>query len=221
MSNEVPARGVSVLNVLLVVIGIPVLLWGAGEVLEHVVRRSGGRAMESAARAMLRDLESAIKAYEADYRQYPPSNPANDEADNRALVACLSSLGPRGVCYYVFRPEMLRGPLPTGAGYHGLGSIPGGYAAFPEVFSPLGAADDAQGKDRLVHNFFYRQPPAAFAPDSGFELWTGGYAPSDAPVTPPPATRPAGAPALPADPTEIERLGGVGAGRYFTPIHNW
>ncbi|MBI3270446.1 MAG: hypothetical protein HYZ53_15665 [Planctomycetes bacterium] len=178
----------------------------------------GGR--ESYAQAMLRDLESAIKAYESDYARFPPSNPAGDEADNRALVASLSLRGRRGSPYYSFRAELLRGPMPPHLERaRELAEIPGGYAAFPELVSPIGEAEGSGGQgDRLLRNIFYRAPGVAFNTGT-FELWTGHARPND--VEHHPSPLPAAAPRVPSEPSDRDRLGGVNAGRYFSRINNW
>ncbi|MBI3272335.1 MAG: type II secretion system protein [Planctomycetes bacterium] len=197
------------------------------------------RAKEAACAAMVRDLESALKAYESDFARFPPNARAvaanaidrDGEADNRTLVACLSGRGPRGSAYYQFRIEMLRRPMPGNFETASVATI--GYTAFPEAMSPLGQPDGQfaagaaggtpGGSDRYVHNLFYRQPGVAFNRINGFELWTGACSINLAGT----AGAPAPAPQPPASPVgnsvaEVEaKFGGAGNGRFFSKSNNW
>ncbi|MBI5368474.1 MAG: prepilin-type N-terminal cleavage/methylation domain-containing protein [Planctomycetes bacterium] len=195
------------------------------------------RSKESASQAMIRDMETAIKAYESDYGRYPGArdttttiNP-NIEADNRGLVACLATRGPRGTAYYGFRQEAMRGQMPNTTLPIGTGAGTNQYASFPMAMTPNGIPDGqgptpgsafpsgaapAAGSDWGIHNVFYRNPGIAYNRLTGYELWSGGCTTNS--VATPVET---GSLAAAGAPSVDAQYGGAGQGRYYTKINNW
>ena len=78
------------------------------------------RAREGATQAQIRDMESALKAYEADYARFPVDDGANSSIP---LVQSLTARGARGNLYYAFRLELLvpqpASSVPPATGYAG------------------------------------------------------------------------------------------------------
>ncbi len=106
-------RGFTLIELLVVVAIIGLL---AALLLPALVK-ARCRAKEGTAQSQLRDIGSALKAYNADYAVYPRDGNPNptgggattDPASNSTawLVNCLSRVGPMAIIYYEFKREQL------------------------------------------------------------------------------------------------------------------
>ena len=65
------------------------------------------RSKHSASQATIQDFSVALKAYEADFMDYPPDEPGNFITRGRkgSLVDLMSSEGPKHIPYYQFRED--------------------------------------------------------------------------------------------------------------------
>ena len=191
MRRRAPVLGFTLIELLVVIAIIGVL---AALLLPTLVGIRC-RSKEGAAQSQIRDMESAIKAYESDYSRYPPDMTAGGDAHkNRSLVFALSRPGSRGTPYYSFRRDG-QGSI-TGAAL-----LPSSYidalaptapeSAYPCFYSPL-ASFGSTGADSPdeVSMYFYREnvqapnDPAPLFNRYSFDMWTGTCVPVPTAVTP-------------------------------------
>lgn len=69
--------------------------------------RHGSKSKHAVGQATIQDFSVALKAYEQDFGEYPPDEPGNyiTRGGKGSVVALMSSPGPKGVPYYLFRAE--------------------------------------------------------------------------------------------------------------------
>mgnify|MGYP001591956321 CR=1 FL=1 len=151
------------------------------------------RSKEGASQAIIRDMESAIKAYESDYAGYPRDNnsPAAGASatlstvHNNLLVYSLARPGARGRSYYGFKREYQHEgeAFSLSAGiFVDLLVVAGTafWASWPCYYSPL-APIGSVGVEN-VNMFYYNEnqrnptktggPRTLFNPFT-FDMWTG------------------------------------------------
>ncbi len=180
------------------------------------------RSKESAAQSAIRDMETAIKAYESDYARFPPdilpvANTGNAFQPNWPLVWALCRPGGRGTSYYAFRRESQgtagglkwTPPLLFADQIAIAPFVPPTAANTPCFYSPLWAPG---ALSETFNQYFYQEwqseptpkPAGSFNPFS-FDMWTGSCA----------LINPAGG-------TDADRYGGASAvGKPSSTITNW
>ncbi len=176
------ARSGFTLIELLIVIGIIGVL---AALLFPAWRHVRGLSREGASQAMLRGLQTAIVAYEADYARFPadmgavgPTNPNANRSQN--LVFCLARPGSRGTPYYEFR-RLQQGSLAGGAPAKFVNDLliagDDNPANWPCFYSPIAVLGNPQEAD--THMVYYRENMSEVKKTGlynlrTYDLWTGG-----------------------------------------------
>ncbi len=186
------------------------------------------RSKESAAQSIIRDMESAIKAYESDYAAYPRDDGGYTAAGvgdntgnchNQRLVFALARPGSRGTAYYSFRRDFqgtAAGAKAPAGGVQLVDQLVAANAAFstatwPCFYSPLAAFGGASVQN--INMYFYNENQSntnkspggrsLFNPFS-FDMWTGSCVPVGGGATP------------------VDQYGGNSvAGQGASQINNW
>lgn len=138
------------------------------------------RSKEGAAQSQVRDMESAIKAYESDYASYPRPDDGTNYY-NRNLVFMLARPGSRGTPYYNFKRDQqgdITGARTTAGNFvDQLVLTPSPMSAYPCFYSPLAVYGGTGTQDI---NMYYYNEHASENPKSAptynpfsYDMWTG------------------------------------------------
>jgi prepilin-type N-terminal cleavage/methylation domain-containing protein len=99
MNNRARSAGFTLVELLVVIAIIGIL----AALLLPMLAKARCHAREGTTQAMIKDVETALKAYELDFGTYPPTQSGYVTSGTNGLVNILRNPGPRGLPYYEFR----------------------------------------------------------------------------------------------------------------------